>query len=239
MLCSIADVYDAMRSQRSYQQAFPTDRILEVLKRNDGTQFDQHLVRRFVQLVGIYPAGNLVRLDTGEVAVVVKVYAPDPHRPQVRVIVDRRVSASPCLRRQPVGKPVRRRTAQLSREGNRLRRGSASIRSCSYEIRNRNSLTSALESNTVRIATARAMSIAAMLALGVSHARGTGQRGGAAGQAGSAPSQPPRLVVLLIVDQMRADYVARFRSDWTRGLKRLLDQGAWFSRAAYPYLEYR
>ena len=37
MLCSIADVYDAMRSQRRYQQAFPTERILEVLKRNDGT----------------------------------------------------------------------------------------------------------------------------------------------------------------------------------------------------------
>src|SRR5262249_11777936 len=32
MLCSIADVYDAMRSQRRYQQAFPTDRILEVLR---------------------------------------------------------------------------------------------------------------------------------------------------------------------------------------------------------------
>ena len=63
MLCSIADVYDAMRSQRKYQQAFPTDRILEVLKRNDGKQFDQHLVRRFVQLVGIYPVGNLVRLE--------------------------------------------------------------------------------------------------------------------------------------------------------------------------------
>jgi putative nucleotidyltransferase with HDIG domain len=89
MLCSIADVYDAMRSQRSYQQAFPSDRVLEVLKRNDGLQFDQHLVRRFVQLVGIYPAGNAVRLDTGELAVVMKIYAPDPHRPQVRVIVDR------------------------------------------------------------------------------------------------------------------------------------------------------
>jgi putative nucleotidyltransferase with HDIG domain len=89
MLCSIADVYDAMRSQRAYQQAFPSDRILEVLKRSDGQQFDQHLVRRFAQLVGIYPVGNLVRLDTGEVAVVVTVYAPDPHRPQVRVIVDR------------------------------------------------------------------------------------------------------------------------------------------------------
>ena len=89
MLCSIADVYDAMRSQRKYQQSFPSDRVLEVLKRNDGVQFDQHLVRRFAQLVGIYPAGNAVRLDTGELAVVVKIYAPDPHRPQVRVIVDR------------------------------------------------------------------------------------------------------------------------------------------------------
>ena len=89
MLCSIADVYDAMRSQRHYQKAFPTDRILAVLKRNDGTQFDQHLVRRFVQLIGIYPGGNLVRLNTGEVAVVKNVYAPDPYRPHVRVLVDR------------------------------------------------------------------------------------------------------------------------------------------------------
>jgi putative nucleotidyltransferase with HDIG domain len=89
MLCSIADVFDAMRSQRGYQQAFPTDRILEVLKRNDGKQFDQHLVRRFVQLIGIYPAGNLVRLNSNEVAVVLKVYAPDPYRPQVRVLFDK------------------------------------------------------------------------------------------------------------------------------------------------------
>jgi putative nucleotidyltransferase with HDIG domain len=85
-LCGISDVYDAMRSQRAYQQAFPTDRILAVLKRNDGTQFDQHLVRRFVQLLGIYPPGNLVRLTTGEIAVVTQVHAPDPHRPRVRVL---------------------------------------------------------------------------------------------------------------------------------------------------------
>jgi putative nucleotidyltransferase with HDIG domain len=89
MLCSIADVYDAMRSQRRYQQSFPTERILEVLKRDDGQHFDQHLVRRFVQLIGIYPAGNLVKLDTGEVAVVQQVYAPDPYRPRVRVLIAR------------------------------------------------------------------------------------------------------------------------------------------------------
>jgi len=85
-LCGIADVYDAMRSQRVYQEAHPTDRILAVLQRNDGKQFDQHLVKRFVQLVGIYPAGNLVRLDTGEIGVVLKAYAPDPYRPRVKVL---------------------------------------------------------------------------------------------------------------------------------------------------------
>jgi putative nucleotidyltransferase with HDIG domain len=87
MLCSIADVYDAMRSQRAYQQAFPSDRILEVMKRNDGHQFDQHLVRRFTQLLGIYPPGNLVRLDNGCLAVVMAVHAPDPFKPRVKVIV--------------------------------------------------------------------------------------------------------------------------------------------------------
>jgi HD-GYP domain-containing protein (c-di-GMP phosphodiesterase class II) len=86
MLCGIADVYDAMRSQRKYQQAFPSERILTVLQRNDGSQFDQHLVRRFVQLLGIYPVGNVVKLNTGEVAVVLRVHAPDPYRPKVRVL---------------------------------------------------------------------------------------------------------------------------------------------------------
>jgi putative nucleotidyltransferase with HDIG domain len=89
MICGIADVYDAMRSHRAYQQSFPTDRILQVLKRNDGQQFDQNLVRRFVQLLGIYPVGNLVRLNTGEVAVVIEVHAPEPYRPHVRVLLDR------------------------------------------------------------------------------------------------------------------------------------------------------
>ncbi len=88
-LCSIADVYDAMRSQRAYQGSFPTDRILAVLRRSDGRHFDRHLVRRFTQLLGVYPVGTLVRLDTGEVGLVVGTHAPDPFRPQVRVLCDR------------------------------------------------------------------------------------------------------------------------------------------------------
>ena len=86
MMCSIADVYDAMRSQRAYQQAFPTERVLAVLKENDGLHFDANLVRRFVQLLGIYPPGTLVRLQSQAVAVVTRVHAPDPYRPRVKIL---------------------------------------------------------------------------------------------------------------------------------------------------------
>jgi predicted AlkP superfamily pyrophosphatase or phosphodiesterase len=46
----------------------------------------------------------------------------------------------------------------------------------------------------------------------------------------------PKLVVVLVVDQMRADYVNNFHSQWTGGLARLVNQGAWFTNARYPYL---
>jgi putative nucleotidyltransferase with HDIG domain len=88
MLCSIADVYDAMRSQRAYQKAHATERILAVLQPEKARLFDPHLVRRFVQLLGIYPPGNLVKLNTGEICVVLQVHAPDPYRPRVRVLFD-------------------------------------------------------------------------------------------------------------------------------------------------------
>ncbi len=89
MLCSIADVYDAMRSQRKYQQAFATDRIIAVMQRNDGRQFDQRLIQRFVGLLGIYPPGTLVRLDSGEVGLVLRPDSAAPDRPAVRLIFDR------------------------------------------------------------------------------------------------------------------------------------------------------
>jgi predicted AlkP superfamily pyrophosphatase or phosphodiesterase len=55
---------------------------------------------------------------------------------------------------------------------------------------------------------------------------------------GTAPGkrlERPKLVVVLVVDQMRADYVERFGTTWRGGLRRLIDQGAWFTNAAYPY----
>ena len=50
-----------------------------------------------------------------------------------------------------------------------------------------------------------------------------------------ARHQPPRLAVLLVVDQLRADYIERFRDLYQGGLGRLLERGAYFPRAAYRH----
>lgn len=50
------------------------------------------------------------------------------------------------------------------------------------------------------------------------------------------PAASPRLVVILVVDQMRAQYLVDYRALFTKGIDRLVEQGAWYRRAAYPYL---
>ncbi len=52
------------------------------------------------------------------------------------------------------------------------------------------------------------------------------------------PARPdhPTLLVLVVVDQMRAEYFTRYGAHWTGGLRRLRDEGARFEQAFYPYL---
>ena len=50
-----------------------------------------------------------------------------------------------------------------------------------------------------------------------------------------ADQTQPTLVVVLVVDQMRADYAETYGHQWRAGLKRLFEDGAWFKNAAYPY----
>lgn len=49
------------------------------------------------------------------------------------------------------------------------------------------------------------------------------------------PPARPSLVVQIVVDQMRRDYIDDYGPKWRKGLRRLVDQGAIFTNAAYPY----
>jgi predicted AlkP superfamily pyrophosphatase or phosphodiesterase len=51
----------------------------------------------------------------------------------------------------------------------------------------------------------------------------------------AAQETPPRLTVVVVVDQMRADLLERFDDQLTRGFRRLLDQGAVYTRAAHRH----
>jgi predicted AlkP superfamily pyrophosphatase or phosphodiesterase len=58
---------------------------------------------------------------------------------------------------------------------------------------------------------------------------------GAPRAAAQAPARP-KLVVFIVVDQLRGDYPVRYASLLEHGLKRLTTQGAWYKNGAYPYL---
>src|SRR5688572_1004326 len=51
----------------------------------------------------------------------------------------------------------------------------------------------------------------------------------------AARPRAPKLIVLLSIDQMRGDYIDKFQHQWSKGLKRLITEGAWFRQADYPY----
>jgi hypothetical protein len=53
--------------------------------------------------------------------------------------------------------------------------------------------------------------------------------------AGAAPNKP-KLVLAIVVDQFRYDYLTRFRSEYHGGLARLLTQGAVFTNASYIHV---
>jgi len=89
-IVSIADAYDAMTSGRIYLKApiSPDDALRKMLYRQ-GKFYDPVLLKVFVNVVGIYPVGTLVFLNTGEIGLVFKVNPDDLARPQVRIIADK------------------------------------------------------------------------------------------------------------------------------------------------------
>jgi putative nucleotidyltransferase with HDIG domain len=90
MIVSIADVFDALRSTRPYRKGLATDRIRNIMGEQGNPAFNQALLKRFVNLMGLFPVGNLVRMSTDELAVVTAEHPSDPFRPQVKIISDPR-----------------------------------------------------------------------------------------------------------------------------------------------------
>jgi len=88
MVVSIADVFDALRSNRPYREGLATTRIRAIMAQKDNPQFNRVLLRQFVNLMGLFPIGTIVRLNTEEVAVVTAEHPDDPFRPQVKVLFD-------------------------------------------------------------------------------------------------------------------------------------------------------
>jgi putative nucleotidyltransferase with HDIG domain len=89
MIAQLADAYDAITTARIYQNAFEPSKAIARLQNLAGTVFDPKLFEAFVRMVGIYPVGSLVRLSTGELALVVKANPTDSSRPFVRLLFDR------------------------------------------------------------------------------------------------------------------------------------------------------
>jgi HD-GYP domain-containing protein (c-di-GMP phosphodiesterase class II) len=76
---AVCDVYDAITSNRPYKEGWlPADSIAKMAEWTKAGKFDAAVFRAFIDCVGIYPVGSLVRLGSQRLAVVV---AHDPDAP--------------------------------------------------------------------------------------------------------------------------------------------------------------
>ena len=89
-IVAVADGFDAATTRRVYQTPIEPDQVLREMWENPNRGYDRVLVKALINLIGVYPVGTCVILDTFEVAVVA---APNPDgeqlkRPLVRIAVD-------------------------------------------------------------------------------------------------------------------------------------------------------
>ncbi len=86
MIVTIADSYDALTTLRPYQRLFEPSEAITLMKTLAGSTFDPQMLERFIDMLGIYPPGTVVRLTTGEIAVVTRPGSEDSSRPWVQIV---------------------------------------------------------------------------------------------------------------------------------------------------------
>lgn len=84
-IVAICDVYDALTSDRVYKRRIPVHQAIEYLISMGNHQFDYELVKIFINQLAVYPQGTFVKLETGDIAVVVEENYHWPTRPVVSV----------------------------------------------------------------------------------------------------------------------------------------------------------
>ncbi len=85
-IAAVADVYDAVTSERVYAPAEPAHVGVRTIRENAGRGFDPHIAEVFSRLVAPFPPGVEVDLDDGRHAIVVSVPEANLDRPVVRVV---------------------------------------------------------------------------------------------------------------------------------------------------------
>ena len=88
-IAGIVDCYDAITSRRPYAQPISPSEAVKKLYAWRDIDFQAELVEEFIQAIGIYPAGTLVELSSGEVGVVLAEYRTRRLRPQLLLVLDR------------------------------------------------------------------------------------------------------------------------------------------------------
>jgi len=83
-MAAVCDVYDAITSDRSYNEGWDPAIAIQRMSEWDG-HFDRRVFQAFVKSVGIYPVGSIVRLKSGSIGVVIEQHHCSLLTPQVKV----------------------------------------------------------------------------------------------------------------------------------------------------------
>lgn len=89
-MAAIVDVYDAITSDRCYHKGLSTSEALRKIFEWGKYHFDPKMVELFIKVVGIYPVGTMVRLESGLVAVVKESGMENLLMPVVTVFYDKK-----------------------------------------------------------------------------------------------------------------------------------------------------
>lgn len=88
-IVAVVDKYDAMTSDRVYQQGRPHLEAVGILQKQLKDKIDPNLAAAFIACMGVYPSGSVVELSSGEVAVVIEHNPKYQLRPRIIVCRDR------------------------------------------------------------------------------------------------------------------------------------------------------